>query len=124
MAACVKASMLYLDISGGAKFMEKMELKYGERALESISLIVSACGAVSAISDLSMLFHLCRWPLEVVPSSVDAYAYFYSFTCSHAASVEIGFIALANADQLTAFRRTTPKKPNLKLYITSFPFML
>ncbi|MCO5603324.1 hypothetical protein L7F22_057474 [Adiantum nelumboides] len=61
VAACVKAGVHYLDISGEAEFMERMEVKYGERALESGALVVPACGAVSAVSDLGLLFHLRQW---------------------------------------------------------------
>ncbi|KAH7300338.1 hypothetical protein KP509_24G056900 [Ceratopteris richardii] len=115
VAACVEAGTHYVDISGEAEFMERIEAKFHDAALAAKVLVVSACAAVSIVSDVGLLHHLRCWPSSSAPSSVFAYARIHSFASNHVASAETGILALANAEALTRFRRSLPRRPSLKI---------
>ncbi|XLS75986.1 hypothetical protein HN51_032851, partial [Arachis hypogaea] len=52
VAACAASGCDYLDITGEAEFMERMEARYHESAMESGSLVVCACGFDSVPAEL------------------------------------------------------------------------
>ena len=121
VAACVATGAHYVDISGEAEFMERMEAKYHNAAVAAQVLVVSACASVSIVSDIGLLHHLRCWPHQstgaVPPSSVFSYVRIHSFASNHVASAETGFLALANAGALARFRRSLPRRPTLQVFI-------
>ncbi|GFZ19288.1 hypothetical protein Acr_27g0010270 [Actinidia rufa] len=52
----VVAACDYLDICGGTEFMERMEA-----AMESGSLVISACGFDSVPAELGLMFNSRQW---------------------------------------------------------------
>ncbi|KAH6830372.1 Saccharopine dehydrogenase [Perilla frutescens var. hirtella] len=73
VAACVEAGCDYLDITGEVDFMERMEASYHDKAVESGSLVISACGFESTVAEIGLLFHSRQWGGPSVPNRVDAY---------------------------------------------------
>ena len=119
VCACVEAGTDYVDISGEAEFMERMEAKYQDAAVAAKVLLVSACASVSIVSDIGLQHHLRSWPHQSAeappPSSVFSYVRIHSFASNHVASAETGFLALANAAALARFRRSLPRRPPLQV---------
>lgn len=54
--ACIEGGASHLDISGEPEYLEKMQLMYSEKAKESGSYIIGACGFDSIPADLGILF--------------------------------------------------------------------
>ncbi|KAH6791983.1 Saccharopine dehydrogenase [Perilla frutescens var. hirtella] len=73
VAACVQAGCDYLDITGEVDFMERMEASYHDKAVESGSLVISACAFESTLAEIGLLFHSQQWVGPSVPKQVDAY---------------------------------------------------
>ncbi|MED6131555.1 hypothetical protein PIB30_010875 [Stylosanthes scabra] len=117
VAACAAYGCDYLDISGEPEFMERMEAKYHDRAVESGALVVSACGFDSVPAELGMMFNSRQWVEPAVVNSVEAYVSLKSkkrivlnFT-----TYESTVLGVANAKQLQELRRSRPKKSRLAI---------
>ncbi|KAF4659193.1 hypothetical protein FOL47_007690 [Perkinsus chesapeaki] len=74
VASCVKYGTDYMDISGEVQFIERMQLKYSEKAKQSGAVIMSACAWDSVPEDLG--FQLVRDKMVsegVIPHSIDGF---------------------------------------------------
>ncbi|XP_076918733.1 putative mitochondrial saccharopine dehydrogenase-like oxidoreductase At5g39410 [Bidens hawaiensis] len=112
VAACVEAGCDYLDISGEPEFMERMEADYHEKAVETGSLVVSACGFDSVPAELGLLFNSRQWFSPAVPNRVQAYVSLESDKgmALNFATYESAVLGVANADNLTKLRQSSRKR--------------
>ncbi|XP_027352457.1 probable mitochondrial saccharopine dehydrogenase-like oxidoreductase At5g39410 isoform X2 [Abrus precatorius] len=113
VAACAEAGCDYLDISGEPEFMERMEAGYHERALETGSLVVSACGFDSVPAELGLMLNSREWVGPAVPNRVEAYLSLESEKriVGNFATYESAVLGVANAHSLQQLRRSRPRKP-------------
>ncbi|XP_021297592.1 probable mitochondrial saccharopine dehydrogenase-like oxidoreductase At5g39410 [Herrania umbratica] len=113
VAACASSGCDYLDISGEPEFMERMEAKYHEEAVETGSLVVSACGFDSIPAEMGFMFNSRQWVAPAVPNHVDAYVSLESDKriVGNFATYESAVLGVANMDKLREFRRSRPKRP-------------
>ncbi|XP_058722717.1 probable mitochondrial saccharopine dehydrogenase-like oxidoreductase At5g39410 [Vicia villosa] len=72
-AACVETGCDYLDITGEAEFMDRVENGYHEKGVKSGALIVPACGFDCVPAEIGLLFHLKEWVGECLPNRVEAF---------------------------------------------------
>ncbi|MED6131560.1 hypothetical protein PIB30_010880 [Stylosanthes scabra] len=117
VAACAAAGCDYLDISGEPEFMERMEEKYHDRAVESGTLMVSACGFDSVPAELGLMFNSRQWVEPAVVNSVEAYVSLESEKriVANFAMYESTVLGVANAKQLRKLRRSRPRKTRLAI---------
>ncbi|KAL5079241.1 hypothetical protein RYX36_007662 [Vicia faba] len=73
VAACVETGCDYLDITGEAEFMDRVEIGYHEKGVKNGSLIVPACGFDCVPAEIGLLFHLKQWAGECLPNRVEAF---------------------------------------------------
>ncbi|KAF4668991.1 hypothetical protein FOL46_001672 [Perkinsus olseni] len=74
VAACAEQGTDYMDLSGEVHFIEKMQLKYTEKARKSGAMIMSACAWDSVPEDLG--FQLVRDKMVkqgMIPYSIDGF---------------------------------------------------
>ncbi|KAI5432153.1 hypothetical protein KIW84_036048, partial [Lathyrus oleraceus] len=112
VSACVDSGCDYLDICGEPEFMERMESDYHDRAGETGSLVVSACGFDSVPAELGLLFNSLQWVGPAVPNRVEAYVSLESRKriVGNFATYESAVLGVANAKDLQAFRRSRPRR--------------
>ncbi|KAE8655767.1 putative mitochondrial saccharopine dehydrogenase-like oxidoreductase [Hibiscus syriacus] len=117
VAACASSGCDYLDITGESEFMEKMGAKYHEKAGETGSLIVSACGFDSIPAEMGVLFNTRQWVSPAVPNHLTAYVSLESDKriVGNFATYESAVLAVANMDELQELRRSRPRKPTLAI---------
>ncbi|KAK8301959.1 hypothetical protein V6Z11_D04G053700 [Gossypium hirsutum] len=113
VAACASSGCDYLDITGEPEFMEEMEAKYHEKAMETGSLIVSACGFDSIPAEMGVMFNTRQWVAPAVPNHVTAYVSLESDKriVGNFATYESAVLGVANMDKLQQLRHSRPKKP-------------
>ncbi|CAK8540681.1 unnamed protein product [Lathyrus sativus] len=113
VSACVDSGCDYLDICGEPEFMERMESDYHDRAGETGSLVVSACGFDSVPAELGLFFNSLQWVGLSVPNRVEAYVSLESRKriVGNFATYESAVLGVANAKDLQAFRRSRPRRP-------------
>jgi len=70
--ACVEAGTDYVDLTGEPEFVDRMFLKFHERAMETSARIIHACGFDSIPHDLGAQFTVEQLP-EGVPITVRGY---------------------------------------------------
>ncbi|XP_015064526.1 probable mitochondrial saccharopine dehydrogenase-like oxidoreductase At5g39410 [Solanum pennellii] len=111
--ACADSGCDYLDISGEPEFMERMEVKYHDKAVENGSLLVSACGFDSIPAELGLMFNSRQWLPPAVPNSVEAYLSLESDKriVGNLGTYESAVLGVANVDKLQELRRSRPKRP-------------
>ncbi|KAG6720955.1 hypothetical protein I3842_03G087900 [Carya illinoinensis] len=112
VAACVETGCDYLDICGEPEFMERMEAKYGEKAAEKGSLIISACGFDSVPAELGLMFNSRQWVEPAVPNRVEAYLSLESEKriAGNFGTYESAVLGVANAESLQELRRSRPRR--------------
>ncbi|KAH7554525.1 hypothetical protein ACOSP7_028065 [Xanthoceras sorbifolium] len=112
VAACVRSGCDYLDISGEPEFMERMEAKYHEQAVETGSLVVSACGFDSVPAEMGLMFNSRQWIAPAVPNRVEAYLSLESDKriVGNFGTYESAVLGMANAQKLQELRRSRPKR--------------
>ncbi|GLT66325.1 hypothetical protein SLA2020_386940 [Shorea laevis] len=112
VAACTSSGCDYLDICGEPEFMEKMEAKYHEKAIETGSLVVSACGFDSIPAEMGLMFNSRQWLPPAVPNRVEAYLSLESDKriVGNFGTYESAVLGIANADKLQELRRSRPKR--------------
>ncbi|KAH0697587.1 probable mitochondrial saccharopine dehydrogenase-like oxidoreductase At5g39410 [Solanum tuberosum] len=110
--ACVDSGCDYLDICGEPEFMERMEVKYHDKAVENGSLVVSACGFDSIPAELGWMFNSRQWMPPAIFSKVEAYISLESGKriVGNLGTYESAVLSVANADILQELRRSRPKK--------------
>ncbi|KEH21635.1 hypothetical protein MtrunA17_Chr7g0218121 [Medicago truncatula] len=93
--------------------MEKTEASYHQRAVETGSLVVSACGFDSVPAELGLLFNSVQWVGEAVVNRVEAYVGLESEKrmVGNFATYESAVLGVANASNLHKFRRSRPRRP-------------
>ena len=103
----------YLDICGEPEFMEKTEASYHQRAVETSSLVISACGFDSVPAELGLLFNSVQWVGEAVVNRVEAYVGLESEKrmVGNFATYESAVLGVANASNLQKLRRSRPRRP-------------
>ncbi|WP_214320796.1 saccharopine dehydrogenase family protein [Nonomuraea sediminis] len=72
VAACAEAGTHYLDLTGEPEFVDRMYVRYHDRAVASGAKLVHACGFDSIPSDLGVLYTVSQLP-EGVPLRVSGY---------------------------------------------------
>ncbi|KAH7532691.1 hypothetical protein FEM48_Zijuj04G0049100 [Ziziphus jujuba var. spinosa] len=112
VAACAETGCDYLDICGEPEFMERMEAKYHEKAVETGSLVVSACGFDSVPAELGFMFNSRQWVAPAVPNRVEAYLSLESEKriVGNLGTYESAVLGVANADKLLELRRSRPRR--------------
>ncbi|XP_041002670.1 probable mitochondrial saccharopine dehydrogenase-like oxidoreductase At5g39410 [Juglans microcarpa x Juglans regia] len=112
VAACVETGCDYLDICGEPEFMERMEAKYGEKAAETGSLIISACGFDSVPAELGLMFNSRQWVEPAVPNRVEAYLSLESEKriAGNFGTYESAVLGVANVESLQELRRSRPRR--------------
>ncbi|KAM7268112.1 hypothetical protein ACFE04_010278 [Oxalis oulophora] len=113
VAACVQTGCDYLDICGEPEFMERMEAKYHEKAMDSGSLIISACGFDSIPAELGVMFNTKQWEAPAVPNRVEAYLCLESDKriVGNFGTYQSAVLGVASAHELQELRRSRPKRP-------------
>ncbi|PHT91917.1 putative mitochondrial saccharopine dehydrogenase-like oxidoreductase [Capsicum annuum] len=119
--ACVDSGCDYLDICGEPEFMERMEVKYHDKAVENGSLVVSACGFDSVPAELGWMFSSRQWTPPAICSTIEAYISLESDKriVGNLGTYESAVLSVANADKLQELRRSRPKKPRPVILGTS-----
>lgn len=112
MAACAEIGTDYLDICGEPEFMERMEAKYHDRAVDAGSLVVSACGFDSVPAEIGLLFNSRQWVDPAVLNRVEAYLSLESDKriVGNIGTYESAVLGVANAHQLQELRRSRPRR--------------
>jgi short subunit dehydrogenase-like uncharacterized protein len=72
VAACAAAGTDYVDLTGEPEFVDRMFLRYHEKAVETGARIVHACGFDSIPHDLGAYFTVRQLP-EGVPITIDGH---------------------------------------------------
>lgn len=112
VAACAESGCDYLDICGEPEFMERVEAVYHDRAAETGSLVVSACGFDSVPAELGIMFNSRQWVSPAVPNRVEAYVSLESekSIVGNFATYESAVLGVANANKLQELRRSRPRR--------------
>ncbi|XP_061365960.1 probable mitochondrial saccharopine dehydrogenase-like oxidoreductase At5g39410 [Gastrolobium bilobum] len=112
VAACVETGCDYLDICGEPEFMERMDAGYHEKAAETGSLVVSACGFDSVPAELGVMFNSRQWVGPAVPNRIEAYLSLESEKriVGNFATYESAVLGVANANKLQELRRSRPRR--------------
>ncbi|KAK1583560.1 hypothetical protein Q3G72_025005 [Acer saccharum] len=112
VAACAHSGCNYLDICGEPEFMERMEAKYHEQAMETGCLVVSGCGFDSIPAELGLMFNSRQWVTPSAPNRVEAYVSLESDSriVGNFATYESAVLGVANAQNLQELRRSRPKR--------------
>ncbi|KAJ3673019.1 hypothetical protein LUZ60_006393 [Juncus effusus] len=117
VAACCEAGTDYLDITGEPEFMERMEAEFHEKAAESGSLIVSACGFDSIPAELGVMFNTRMWDPPSVVNRVEAYLSLESERriVGNLGTYESAVLGVASAGNLQQLRKSRPRRirPNI-----------
>uniref|UniRef100_A0A803RBP6 Saccharopine dehydrogenase NADP binding domain-containing protein n=1 Tax=Cannabis sativa TaxID=3483 RepID=A0A803RBP6_CANSA len=112
VAACVEIGTDYLDITGEPEFMELMEARYHEKAVDSGSLVVSACGFDSVPAEMGLLFNSRQWVDPAAPNRVDAYLSLESDKkiVGNIGTFESAVLGVSSVHNLRELRRSRPKR--------------
>nr|XP_043633539.1 probable mitochondrial saccharopine dehydrogenase-like oxidoreductase At5g39410 [Erigeron canadensis] len=112
VAACVETGCDYLDICGEPEFMERMEAVYHEKAIETGSLVVSACGFDSIPAEFGLMFNTMQWASPAAPNRVEAYVSLESDKniVGNFATYKSAVLGVANVDKLAMLRRSTRRR--------------
>ncbi|KAF4376744.1 hypothetical protein F8388_025615 [Cannabis sativa] len=112
VAACVEIGTDYLDITGEPEFMELMEARYHQKAVDSGSLVVSACGFDSVPAEMGLLFNSRQWVDPAVPNRVDAYLSLESDKkiVGNIGTFESAVLGVSSVHNLRELRRSRPKR--------------
>lgn len=112
VAACVDSGCDYLDICGEPEFMERMEAKYHQRALEKGSLVISACGFDSVPAELGLMFNSRQWTEPAVVNQVEAYLSLESERriVGNFGTYQSAVLGVANVEKLQELRRSRPRR--------------
>ncbi|KAL5582223.1 hypothetical protein UlMin_014665 [Ulmus minor] len=112
VAACAETGTDYLDICGEPEFMERMEANYHEKAVETGSLVISACGFDSVPAELGLIFNSRQWVDPAVPNRVEAYLSLESDKriVGNIGTYESAVLGVANAGKLQELRRSRPRR--------------
>ncbi|XP_073387290.1 probable mitochondrial saccharopine dehydrogenase-like oxidoreductase At5g39410 [Physcomitrium patens] len=111
--ACVEAGVDYLDITGEPEFMEQMEHLYHEKASQTGSLVVSACGYDSIPAEFGVIHNTQQWESPSVPNSVDSYLILETSGKSIKGNIgtwESLVLGVANQANLQKFRKSRPRR--------------
>ncbi|CAI0453907.1 unnamed protein product [Linum tenue] len=116
VAACVQAGCDYLDICGEPEFMERMEFVYHDQAVETGSLVVSACGFDSVPAELGWMFNSKQWVYPAVPNRIEAYLSLESDKniVANFGTYESAVLGVAHMDKLIELRRSRPRRSKPK----------
>lgn len=92
--------------------MERMEARYHEKAVETGSLLVSACGFDSIPAELGVMFNSRQWIPPAVPNQIEAYFSLESDKriVGNFGTYESAVLGVANAQELQKLRRSRPRR--------------
>lgn len=116
--ACLDAKTHYVDVTGEPEFMEMMEFKYHDKAVEENVLIVSACGFDSIPADLGVYFTTTEMQKMGTISTIQS---FLQVSCGeagfagHYGTWESAVLGFGNADKLRELRKEVKAKENIKV---------
>ncbi|KAL3346704.1 hypothetical protein AABB24_025248 [Solanum stoloniferum] len=93
--------------------MERIEMKYHDKAVENGSLVVSACGFDSIPAELGLMFNSRQWLPPAVPNRVEAYLSLESDKriVKNLGTYESAVLGAANMDKLQELQCSRPKRP-------------
>lgn len=92
--------------------MERMEARYHEKAVETGSLLVSACGFDSIPAELGVMFNSRQWIPPAVPNQIEAYVSLESDKriVGNFGTYESAVLGVANAQELQKLRQSRPRR--------------
>lgn len=92
--------------------MERMEARYHEKAVETGSLLVSACGFDSIPAELGVMFNSKQWIPPAVPNQIEAYISLESDKriVGNFGTYESAVLGVANAQELQKLRQSRPRR--------------
>lgn len=92
--------------------MERMEANYHDKAVETGSLVISACGFDSVPAELGVMFNSRQWEAPSVPNRVEAYLSLESDKriVGNFGTYESAVLGVANAKKLQELRRSRPRR--------------
>lgn len=92
--------------------MERMEARYHEKAVETGSLLVSACGFDSIPAELGVMFNSRQWIPPAVPNQIEAYVSLESDKriVGNFGTYQSAVLGVANAQELQKLRRSRPRR--------------
>lgn len=92
--------------------MERMEAEYHDKAVETGSLVISACGFDSVPAELGLMFNSRQWEEPAVVNQVEAYLSLESEKriVGNFGTYESAVLGVANMEKLQELRRSRPKK--------------
>lgn len=92
--------------------MERMEAKYHERAVETGSLVISACGFDSVPAELGLMFNSRQWTEPAVVNWVEAYVSLESERriVGNFGTYQSAVLGVANVEKLQELRRSRPRR--------------
>lgn len=111
--ACVEAGVDYLDITGEPEFMEQMEHLYHDKAVQTGSLVVSACGYDSIPAEFGVIHNTQQWEEPSVPNTVDSYLVLETKGKSIKGNIgtwESLVLGVANEANLQKLRKSRPRR--------------
>lgn len=92
--------------------MERMEAKYHEKAVDTGSLVISACGFDSVPAELGLIFNSRQWAEPAVVNRVEAYLSLESNKriVGNFGTFESAVLGVGNMDKLQELRRSRPRR--------------
>lgn len=92
--------------------MERMEAKYHESAVETGSLVISACGFDSVPAELGLMFNSRQWTEPAVLNRVEAYLSLESERriVGNFGTYQSAVLGVANVEKLQELRRSRPRR--------------
>ncbi|XP_070580714.1 saccharopine dehydrogenase-like oxidoreductase [Ptychodera flava] len=114
--ACVENGAHHIDISGEPQFLEKMQLKYHDKAKENNVYVVGSCGFDSIPADMGVEFMRQKFPGEV--NTVENYLTFHTGSKGmviHYATWQSAIHGFADQDKLKEIRKVLNTQPLPKL---------
>lgn len=96
-------------------------MKFHENAMETGSLVVSACGFDSVPAELGWMFNSRQWVSPAVPNQIEAYLSLESEKriVGNFGTYESAILGVSNVGKLQELRRSRPKraKPVVRVYL-------
>ncbi|KAF2299393.1 hypothetical protein GH714_031819 [Hevea brasiliensis] len=107
VAACAQTGYIWEP-----EFMERMEMKFHENAVETGSLVVSACGFDSVPAELGWMFNSRQWVSPAVPHQIEAYLSMESEKriVLNFGTYESAILGVSTMEELQDLRLSRPKR--------------
>lgn len=128
VAACVRAGVDYVDITGEPEFMERMEIKYHDMAVKNECLVVSACGYDSLPAEAGVLFNTRQFVEKGwIPNSVNSYLALGTKGTNpmrgNFGTYQTAILSLSGSQGLAELRKSAPRRVRPQVSKASFKFI-